>query len=104
MSFKEFYGQVYLPRHDNYHCLLMHVLGFWLCVAVITVAIAEGLWLALVAVPVISYGLAWSSHLVYAHNTPASFDFKDSWLAPVYSMLGYILMNVQVLFGRIPKV
>jgi hypothetical protein len=48
----------------------------------------------LLAVPLAGYGLAWAGHLLFEHNSPATFAY------PLYSLRGDLTLLGEVLSGR----
>ena len=61
----------------------MHVLGLVAEAPLLGITAATQLWWLLVLTPVVIYGLAWTGHLLFAHNHPASFEH------PLWSIMGY---------------
>ena len=51
---------------------------------------------AIVAAPVVGYGMSWIGHFVFEKNKPASFK------QPIYSFMGDWVMYGQIWRGKIP--
>jgi hypothetical protein len=94
LSFKEFYPY-YLSEHENGTCRLLHFIGSWFVLAVISYSIFSGQFLFLLLIPVIGYGFAWVGHFFYEHNKPATFQY------PLYSLMGDWVMFKDILTGKI---
>jgi hypothetical protein len=94
MTFSEFYNQVYLPRHADKYCRLLHLLGLVTSAIYGGVVVWLGIWWLLVLLPVPAYLVAWLGHLV-AHNRPTFFE------QPVFSFFGYWKMIGAMLTGKI---
>jgi hypothetical protein len=92
-SFREFYPY-YLEQHRNPVSRRLHVTGTLLAIVCAVAALLSGHWLVLLAVPFAGYGLAWAGHLLFEHNSPASFA------NPLYSLRGDLTMLGEVLSGR----
>jgi len=98
VSFEEFYARVYLPRHADRACRLLHLIGALLvvpCLAAVVwlgAAVSDYAWWLLPLVPVPTYVLAWLGHVV-AGNKPTAFEH------PWWSFLGYWKMVGSMLAG-----
>jgi hypothetical protein len=92
-SFREFYPY-YLAQHRNAVSRRLHVIGTLLAIVCAAAALLSRRWVVLLAVPLAGYGLAWAGHLLFEHNSPASFA------NPLYSLRGDLTMMVEVLSGR----
>lgn len=93
-SFSEFYPY-YLSEHENSTCRLLHFIGSWFVLALITYAVATNRLVLLWFIPVIGYGFAWVGHFFYEHNKPATFQY------PLYSLMGDWVMFKDILSGKI---
>jgi hypothetical protein len=92
-SFREFYPY-YLQQHCNPISRRLHVTGTLLAIVFAVAALLSGHWLVLLAVPVAGYGFAWAGHLLFEHNSPATFT------NPLYSLRGDLTLLGEVLSGR----
>jgi hypothetical protein len=92
-SFREFYPY-YLQQHGNPISRRLHVTGTLLAIVFAVAACLSGHWLVLLAVPIAGYGLAWAGHLLFEHNSPATFS------NPLYSLRGDLTLLGEVLSGR----
>jgi hypothetical protein len=93
-TFREFY-LFYLCQHRNRTCRRLHFVGTSSVVAIVllTVALAE-YWLLLAAAPV-GYGFAWTGHLAFEKNKPATFGH------PIYSLAADWVMWAEMATGRL---
>jgi hypothetical protein len=94
MSFKEYY-QYYLTQHQNKVCRRLHVLGQFVTVMTLLIAIVLKLWPLLLLVPVIVYPFAWSGHYFFEKNKPAAFS------KPLWAKACDWVMLKDILTGRI---
>jgi hypothetical protein len=94
-NFRDFYPY-YLSEHANPTCRMLHFIGSWLVLAVLSIALISGnpWWLA--AIPLAGYGFAWAGHFFFEKNRPATFTY------PVYSFAGDWVMFWHLLVGKIP--
>ena len=92
-SFHEFYPY-YLGQHRNPTCRRLHMSGTLLALAGMLGGLASGRWLVLLLAPLAGYGLAWTGHYLFEHNSPATFA------NPFYSLRGDLTMLGEVLTGR----
>jgi len=93
-SFAEFYPY-YLSQHSDRWCRRLHVCGTALGAAIIVAALATGRPRLLIAVPFVSYGLAWVGHYFFERNRPATFSY------PWYSLRGDLRMFADFCAGRL---
>jgi hypothetical protein len=93
-SFIEFYPY-YLAEHANSTCRLLHFIGSWLVLLVITYAVMKSHFALLWFIPIIGYGFAWVGHFFYEHNKPATFQY------PFYSLMGDWVMFKDILTGKV---
>jgi hypothetical protein len=94
-SFREFYP-AYLAEHQRPATRRLHFLGVLLVVGTIALAVCTRNALWLLAAPVLGYGLAWTGHLVFERNRPATFRH------PLYSLAGDFVMFKDILIRRLP--
>ncbi|GAC1451628.1 MAG: DUF962 domain-containing protein [Steroidobacteraceae bacterium] len=92
-TFREFYP-FYLQQHRNPISRRLHVTGTLLAFGCAAAALLSGRWMMLLGVPLAGYGLAWAGHLLFEHNSPATFAY------PLYSLRGDLTMLGEVLSGR----
>jgi hypothetical protein len=93
-SFAEFWP-FYLGEHRKYATRLVHVCGTMLAIVMFLAALLWGHSLWLLAVPVIGYGFAWTSHAFIEKNRPATFTY------PLWSLFGDFRMLGLWLSGRL---
>ena len=94
MSFQEFWP-FYCREHSRPLTRRLHLAGSLLGPAVAAALfLATRKWTALLAYPVISYGLAWGSHFLVEKNRPATFRY------PFLSLAADYLMVVKMISGR----
>ena len=91
-SFEEFWPY-YVSQHSNATCRALHFTGTTLAFA--CVAVSPVVPAALIAAPVVGYGLSWVGHFVFEKNKPATFRH------PIYSLMGDWVMFTDVLRGRV---
>ncbi|WP_159017221.1 DUF962 domain-containing protein [Cognatiluteimonas profundi] len=94
-DFADFY-RFYLAEHANRTCRRLHVIGTAGVVVLATVAGLQGDARWLLAALVCGYGFAWTGHVFFEKNRPATFRH------PVYSFMADWVMFKDVLIGRIP--
>jgi hypothetical protein len=92
-SFREFYPY-YLEQHTNSVSRRLHVCGTLVALALTLAALLSGRWLLLALALLTGYGPAWLGHLLFEHNSPATFRH------PLYSLRGDLTMLGEVLSGR----
>ena len=93
-SFSAFY-QEYLTLHQNKTCRRLHLLGMAVALVIFIVALFTSYWMWSVLAPVLIYPFAWTGHLVFEKNTPAT------WSNPWYSVLADLRMTWDIVRGRI---
>ncbi|MFT7261352.1 MAG: hypothetical protein ACI9MS_003226 [Glaciecola sp.] len=93
-NFSEFYPY-YLSEHANSTCRLLHFIGSWLVLFLITYALITSRFALLWFIPIIGYGFAWVGHFFYEHNKPATFQY------PFYSLMGDWVMFKDILTGKV---
>ena len=95
MTFQEYY-QHYLILHQNKWCRRLHVLGQLATILFIVFCLSvRAYWLLLVS-PFIIYPFAWSGHVFFEKNKPASFT------NPIWAKVCDWVMFKDILIGRIP--
>jgi hypothetical protein len=94
MTFDEFYSQMYVPRHADPVCRLMHYLGLAGSAVLLAVAIWLRVWWLLFLLPVPTYLLAWFGHLL-VHNRPTFFEH------PWWSFLAFLRMVTSPATGKV---
>jgi hypothetical protein len=92
MTFHEFYSQVYLPRHADRTCQLLHFFGLLASIAFVTVVLWLDVWWLLVLSPMPASFLARMGHLL-VHNRPTFFEH------PVWSFFAYWKMIGALVVG-----
>ena len=92
-SFAEFWPY-YVHEHSRPATRAIHFSGTTAAVLLLVVCIASQQWWALIAVPVVGYGLAWASHLGIEKNRPATFKY------PLWSLLADWKMWSLIASGR----
>ncbi|MGQ9895972.1 MAG: Mpo1-like protein [Acidobacteriota bacterium] len=85
----------YLAMHSHPMTRLFHFVGTVLQLPILLACFLIGWWWGLLAIPVVSYGLAWFSHFVFEQNRPAT------WTNPWYSLLGDYKMVGMMLRGQL---
>ena len=94
-TFSDFYAY-YLTQHRNRTSRRLHVIGTGCVIALVLSALLTlNPWLLLLA-PLVGYGFAWTGHLAFEKNRPATFGH------PVWSLRSDFVMFGQVLRGRLP--
>ena len=94
-SFAEFYPY-YLSEHSDSTCRRLHFIGTTLVMLILAIAISQGAWLMLLALPLAGYSFAWIGHFFFEKNRPATFQH------PLYSLLGDFAMYRDMLLRRVP--
>ncbi len=93
-SFEAFFPH-YLAMHSHPMTRIFHFIGTVLQVPILLACVLTGWWWGLLAIPFVSYGLAWFSHFVFERNRPAT------WTNPWYSLLGDYKMVGMMLRGQL---
>jgi hypothetical protein len=93
-SFNEFY-QDYLSLHRNRTCRRLHLLGMAVALVVFVVVVCSSFWMFSVLAPVAVYPFAWTGHLMFEKNQPAT------WTNPFFSILADLRMTWDICRGRI---
>ena len=93
-SFQEFWPY-YVSQHRNPMCRRMHFAGTGLAIACLLASPAFPP--ALMAAPVVGYGLAWIGHFAFERNRPASWQSLN---ALIWSFRGDLRMFRCMLLGR----
>lgn len=90
-SFEEFWPY-YVSQHSNEMCRWFHFAGT--AVGLACVVASPFVPPALLAAPVVGYGMSWIGHFVFERNKPATFDY------PLWSLRGDFRMFRLMLTGR----
>lgn len=81
MTFAEFWP-AYVRAHSRTSTRIIHGVGTMLGWMLLGAAVIERRWWPAAAALVVSYALAWGSHLFVEHNRPATFEHPLwSWWA-----------------------
>ncbi len=92
-SFAEFYP-FYLAQHRHRVSRRLHLAGTALALLILAGALLTRRWAALPIALLAGYLPAWSGHLFFERNTPATFRH------PLYSLRGDLTLLADVLRGR----
>ena len=93
-SFEEFWP-FYLREHSKSSTRGLHYIGTTLVVAIAVIAVVNGAWLWLAALPVAGYFFAWVAHFAVEKNRPATFTY------PLWSLIADFKMWLFWLTGRL---
>lgn len=93
-TFPEFY-QFYLTEHSKMWTRIFHFVGTFLVLWVVGYVIYSGKERFLWYLPIVGYGFAWLSHLIFEKNKPATFKY------PLWSLLSDFRMFFELLTGKI---
>jgi hypothetical protein len=93
-TFAEFYV-FYLDEHRHPVCRRLHFIGTALVIVLVAALLLTGIWQLLLFVPLAGYGLAWSGHLFFEKNRPATFSY------PWYSLAADFVLFRDILAKRI---
>lgn len=93
-SFSEFYPY-YLSEHKHPTCRLLHYVGSSIALGIILYALTSGNFSILPLAIISGYAFAWTGHLFFEHNRPATFRH------PLWSFLGDWVMLKDFLTGKI---
>ena len=93
-NFAEFWPD-YLGAHRDPRTRGMHYFGTSLGVVCLLVFLATWSWPWLVAAPIAGYGFAFTSHFVFEHNNPKTFEH------PLWSFISDFYMLGLWLAGRL---
>lgn len=88
-SYREFWP-FYVSQHLKPATRFWHFIGTSCVFLGVIGAIVSRNWWFIVAIPVISYGLAWFSHFTFEHNKPATFGHPVWSLRADFQMYFYI--------------
>ena len=92
-NFNDFY-QFYLTEHSKLMTRVFHFLGTSLLFVVIGYVIYSGKERFLWYLPIVGYGFAWFSHLVFEKNKPATFKY------PLWSLLSDFKLFFELITGK----
>lgn len=92
-SFEKFFP-FYVSQHSRPATRWVHFAGSHLGALVAAAALLRGRPAGVLALPMIGYGAAWSSHLLIEKNRPATFDH------PLWSLRGDLRMMAMMWQGR----
>jgi hypothetical protein len=92
-SYEEFFP-FYVSLHSRSATRWLHFAGTHLAAAAAAAALVRRRPVELLAVPLISYGVAWGSHLAIEKNRPATFAH------PLWSLRGDLRMIAMMWQGR----
>jgi hypothetical protein len=92
-SLKEFYPY-YLTEHSKPMTRVFHFIGTLLVFVVLAWVIVSKTWWGFTLVPLVGYGFAWISHMVFERNKPATFKY------PAYSLASDFIMFWDLLTGK----
>ncbi|MBP2311831.1 DUF962 domain-containing protein [Azospirillum soli] len=81
----------YLEQHRHPVNRALHVTGTLAATALLVVGVARRDRRALLAAPLVGYGMAWLGHLLVEGNRPKTLDAPLASLAADYRMLGLAL-------------
>jgi len=94
-SYAQFY-EFYLTQHAHPVSRTLHFIGTTILLCVLAAAIVTRTWWALILLPVIGYGFAWTGHFAFEKNKPATFGH------PLWSLASDFVMWWQMLTGKVP--
>jgi len=94
LTFADFYRE-YLALHQNKTCRRLHLVGMAVALAIFIGALFTSYWMWSVFAPMLVYPFAWTGHLVFEKNQPAT------WSNPWYSVLADLRMTWDILRKRI---
>lgn len=92
-SFAEFYPY-YVGQHSKAATRWIHLAGTLTGAATAATLLARGRRAGLLAMPLVSYSAAWTSHFLVERNKPATFGH------PLWSLRGDFTMIATMLRGR----
>lgn len=92
-SFAEFYP-FYLSEHADRRTRRIHFVGSALALLCLLWALLSGEARWFLAAVICGYGFAWTGHLFFERNRPATFRY------PLYSLMGDWKMFWQILTGK----
>lgn len=88
-TFREFWP-FYVGEHLHPTNRRLHFIGTSLTILVALTAILRKEYILLIAVPFVGYGFAWTGHLVFEKNRPATFKYPVKSLIADYKMFFYM--------------
>jgi hypothetical protein len=93
-NFVEFYP-FYLSQHSNRTCRRLHFVGSCCALGLLSLALVYQSWMIAAAALASGYLFAWTGHMFFEKNKPATFRH------PFYSFLGDWAMFKDMLMGKI---
>jgi hypothetical protein len=93
-SFSDFYPY-YLKQHSNLVCRRLHFVGTCGVISLLLLFFFTGNPFLLALLPIIGFGLAWTGHLMFEKNPPATLKH------PFWSLMGEFRMFWDILVGRV---
>lgn len=93
-NFQHFWPR-YLREHAAPGTRLLHYLGTGLGIVALVWAAATQTWAAVILMPILGYGFAWTAHAFVERNKPATFTH------PLWSLMGDYRMFALWLTGRL---
>jgi len=94
MTYAEFWPR-YLAAHGDPRTRALHYIGTGGAAVLLLLAAMTRDWRALLAAPLVGYGVAWLGHAIFERNRPATFAH------PLWSLRGDIRMLRLFLTGRL---
>lgn len=92
-DYDDFY-QFYLKEHSKTATRIFHFLGTFLVFFVMGYVIYSGKERFLWYLPIVGYGFAWFSHLVFERNKPSTFKY------PFWSLISDFRLFFELLIGK----
>jgi len=93
MNFADFW-KLYLKEHSRPETRWLHTIGTLSAWGIAVTAWVNGSWWCALLVPVIGYGIAWSSHAFIERNRPLSMRY------PIRSFFADHLLTFRMLLFR----
>ncbi len=93
-TFEEFWS-FYLGEHRHPVNRMLHYVGTISGVLLFLTALVSQSWYAIIAAPIVAYSFAWTGHLLFEKNRPATFKY------PLWSFLADFKMLAMFATGRL---